>query len=142
MIVTVLFGLFVGVGWTRTPLPMKIASNSGYSMISSILMLLEVPWNLYFSLLHSFLRLHGAARRDASLAMRCVAESTSRVDVPVTDLLQLSLALLLVGLRRRATAARLWHLSGSRGGTSTFGRRGLSSELILKLEECECQYFI
>ena len=58
MMVTVLLGLFVGVGWIRTPLPMKIVSNSGYSMISSIRMLFDEPWNLHFSLLHSFFRLH------------------------------------------------------------------------------------
>ncbi len=72
MMVTVLLGLFVGVGWTRTPLPMKIASNSGYSMISSIRMLFDEPWNLHFSLLHSFFRLR------ARVTTRVLSNETRR----------------------------------------------------------------
>lgn len=55
MMVTVLLGLFVGVGWMSVPFPPKIVSNSDGSKTSSTLTDFDAPWNLHVSDLHSFL---------------------------------------------------------------------------------------
>lgn len=62
IIVTVLLGLFCGVGCTRIPLPPKSISNSAGSRTSSNLMLFTEPWNLTDSDLHSFLSLAGIGK--------------------------------------------------------------------------------
>lgn len=57
MMVTVLEGLLVGVGWISVPFPPNIVVNSATSITSSNLMVLGEPWNLQVSDLHSFFRL-------------------------------------------------------------------------------------
>ena len=57
IMVTVLLGLFVGVGWIKFPLPLNMASNSAVWRTSSILIVFGEPWNLQVSFLHSFFSL-------------------------------------------------------------------------------------
>ena len=57
MMVTVLVGLFCGVGCKSVPLPPNKLWNSAFSSISSNLTVLGAPWNLRSAALQSFLRL-------------------------------------------------------------------------------------
>lgn len=90
MMVTVLLGLLLGVGWISVPCPEKIASNSDCSHTSSILIVLGDPWNLRPSDLHSFFSLRVKSERGRN--------SIRELSVPIKDLLDLHLGFLLLRL--------------------------------------------